>query len=1161
MKPTPAPGFKLRKRSAWRTLGRILTAILAVPVVLLAAIYAVLLVTPIPLPFVGAQVRNVVLGSLPTGSQLELGDMALALEGFVWPVIQFSPVTYTDQKTGGQVKMEALEVGFSPLRALVGQPGATITIVGPHLQVNQDLFGPRLARFEFADDAQGGRTVRVIEGQDAFPQVDLSPEGVDVQGTVPDPKLGMRSDNDWLVYNLEATGEGIASIVEQARLGNFSRLVVRDGTLEMNDAVYGIFRTFRNIRLDIAPSADARTAGGKFSAEFGGTVMHGLLERVEGEGGKSRLQASISNLDLAAFVPNINDKDAPAGIVGASQVSMDVGYDDIKKTLTDGVFHVDLTGTDIKIGDQYFPIATSVAIVDWDPASGQFTMNETQVSVGNNSAYVKGVFRMGLDAQFGPTINIAMTGRDISIGSDLGPPEVPFSSMSFNGWAAPLYGATGVEQFEISKPDGAQIAATGRIDMLRKGAGFQMTVAGDGITAEDLRRVWPTFVSADTRSWFAKSVTGGRLKASSMRYNFPVGSIDMSAKDQALPPGAMSIDIVGEGVQLKLTDGMAPVKVDGDMRLSVRDSAVTISADGATLDTGKGPLALANVAFVIGSEKPDEAIYEISGDLSGGIPALVAFAQQQQPDALKSAKLPVDLGALQGNLTLSLVSTIVTDKATNQSKSLDYALNGVIQDFGSSAPLQGHAIGNGQLSFVVSQAGYKVSGQAQIDGIDADVVVDGKLGGATPPPPELLLSTTMQAEDLKKFGFDASQFLSGEVKFVARLMADGGLQAALDLEKAGLEIKELGISKAAGVPGSAQAAIRQTGDSIDVSQIDVSFGDVRLAGAVAVDVKKGLKSAEFSEIALSPGDSAQMTLTPLDDGGFKVRLTGEQLDLKPMLKRFFSLEGGATGSPQASALKQSIIIDADLKRAVGYFKTTAFNVNLELALKGTDLQRVSLQTNLGGDRNVSVTTNPAPGGRTTLVAFNDMGTVLRLLGVYPNIEGGEGTLVLTSNTKDKVDTGQFVLRNFAFVNEQNVAQILGTHSESKAMLSKSGRLAFKSGEVDFVRRSDRVEITDAVLAGTTVGGTARGFIYTDKRQYDITGTYVPLFGLNNAFVKLLGPLAGRDGEGLFGVTFAIKGDLDKPQFKVNPMSALVPGAFRRMFEYRAKEIPRVDGAD
>jgi hypothetical protein len=126
------------------------------------------------------------------------------------------------------------------------------------------------------------------------------------------------------------------------------------------------------------------------------------------------------------------------------------------------------------------------------------------------------------------------------------------------------------------------------------------------------------------------------------------------------------------------------------------------------------------------------------------------------------------------------------------------------------------------------------------------------------------------------------------------------------------------------------------------------------------------------------------------------------------------------------------------------------------------------------------------------------------------------------------------------------------------MIARSNKLEFKSAEAEFVRRSDRVEITDAVLAGSTVGGTVRGFIYTDNRQFDLTGTYVPLFGLNNAFAKLLGPLAGREGEGLYGVTFAVRGPLDKPDFKINPMSALVPGAFRRMFEYRAKEIPRVE---
>jgi hypothetical protein len=101
-----------------------------------------------------------------------------------------------------------------------------------------------------------------------------------------------------------------------------------------------------------------------------------------------------------------------------------------------------------------------------------------------------------------------------------------------------------------------------------------------------------------------------------------------------------------------------------------------------------------------------------------------------------------------------------------------------------------------------------------------------------------------------------------------------------------------------------------------------------------------------------------------------------------------------------------------------------------------------------------------------------------------------------------------------------------------------------------------------MLSGASVGGTMRGVIHTDPGQYDLTGTYVPMFGLNNAFQKfpIFGPLlGGREGEGLFGVTFAVRGPLDKPNFMINPLSALVPGAFRSLFEYRARTTQPREG--
>jgi hypothetical protein len=186
------------------------------------------------------------------------------------------------------------------------------------------------------------------------------------------------------------------------------------------------------------------------------------------------------------------------------------------------------------------------------------------------------------------------------------------------------------------------------------------------------------------------------------------------------------------------------------------------------------------------------------------------------------------------------------------------------------------------------------------------------------------------------------------------------------------------------------------------------------------------------------------------------------------------------------------------------------------------------------------------------VVFSDLGSVLRFLGTYPQIQGGAGSFVLTQNTETKVDTGTVNLKNFAVVDEKNLAALV--EGQSGLGARNSNTLVFDAAKADFVRRKDRIQIVEAIVAGDSVGGSGEGFIYTDEKRYDIVGTLVPMFGINNAFGKLF----GGGNNGMWGITFAVRGPLDKPDFKVNPLSLLAPGAFRGLFEYRAKEAPRVD---
>ncbi|MFO1033988.1 MAG: hypothetical protein U1E15_07950, partial [Hyphomicrobiales bacterium] len=51
-------------------------------------------------------------------------------------------------------------------------------------------------------------------------------------------------------------------------------------------------------------------------------------------------------------------------------------------------------------------------------------------------------------------------------------------------------------------------------------------------------------------------------------------------------------------------------------------------------------------------------------------------------------------------------------------------------------------------------------------------------------------------------------------------------------------------------------------------------------------------------------------------------------------------------------------------------------------------------------------------------------------------------------------------------------------------------------------------------------------------------------------------LAGGQGGGIFGVTFAMGGTINAPKTQVNPLSVFAPGALREMFKFKGTCAPR-----
>ncbi|WDR03432.1 hypothetical protein PSQ19_04795 [Devosia algicola] len=166
----PSPRQSVRRASPLPRAARIVAWVLGLPALLSLLVYVVLLMTPIKLPLGSDAVQALISSTIPSSSTLQLGDMALTLESGIWPVVQFSPVLLTDSNSGARVEIGALEVGFSPVRALFGKPGATITLVAPHLQIVQDLSGLALPVSMLLMIQQADRRPCVcLRGQTRFP--------------------------------------------------------------------------------------------------------------------------------------------------------------------------------------------------------------------------------------------------------------------------------------------------------------------------------------------------------------------------------------------------------------------------------------------------------------------------------------------------------------------------------------------------------------------------------------------------------------------------------------------------------------------------------------------------------------------------------------------------------------------------------------------------------------------------------------------------------------------------------------------------------------------------------------------------------------------------------------------------------------------------------
>ena len=197
----------------------------------------------------------------------------------------------------------------------------------------------------------------------------------------------------------------------------------------------------------------------------------------------------------------------------------------------------------------------------------------------------------------------------------------------------------------------------------------------------------------------------------------------------------------------------------------------------------------------------------------------------------------------------------------------------------------------------------------------------------------------------------------------------------------------------------------------------------------------------------------------------------------------------------------------------------------------------------------------------SIKTLNSSETITKLSSAYPKplikrydfIKGfEEGYLDFYSSKKGDVTNSVLIIDNFKIKEVPVFAKLLSLASlQGIADLLTGEGIRFTDFEMNFSNQKGLTTIDEMYAIGPAVSILMDGYIET-KKLISLRGTLVPATTINRsiASIPLLGKIliGDKTGEGVFGVSFKIKGNPKDLKTTVNPIKTLTPRFITRTLE-------------
>lgn len=740
-----------------------------------------------------------------------------------------------------------------------------------------------------------------------------------------------------------------------------------------------------------------------------------------------------------------------------------------------------------------------------------------------------------------------------SDGSTLAPAESPEPALNFFARIAGVYQIKSrklvAEQIGVRSGSGSEVLGTGSVSFIDNGPpGISLSLNVHDMPVSHVKQLWPWFSAKNARLWVLKNLFGGRVTDASLQFQVVPGrlgnGVPLSA-DEVF--GRFQV----EGSRFDTAGRIPPIRdAIGVVSFHGNDVDIALSSGSVYMPSGR-TVAASNGTLAVKAANHPPVIGALEIDVAGEAPAIAELASYEPINAMRHVGIAPD--DLSGTVTGHVKADIPLQSGVDTSK-LDWLVSLDYKDLSLAKPFEDQTVTDADGSIEVGPDKAVISADAKLNGIPAELDLVEPLRDDGPPRSRkvaLVLDDKTRAIAMPGL----SPLISGTIKVAIDKSGEGGNQnVAVDLTSARLDIPWAGWSKGPGIPANATFTMAKSGDTTTLSDFDLDGKSFSVEGDVVL-VKGALSSARFSKVALNRGDDVAVTVKR-SGKGFAVDVSGNALDARSLIKQFTSDVDTATKTTGTDAVS----VSADVNSLTGFHDEVLSNLKLDYSAAGSKVNGLKVSATASSGAAITISNTAGNGARALNMTSADAGAILRFLNIYEHMEGGSITLAL-AGSDDGPMRGQVDSSNFFIVDEPKLASIVSTtpvgdsRSLNEAVKGKidTSRVKFERGYTEIDKGSGYLKLANGVLRGPRIGTTFQGTLYDQDNNMDMTGTFMPAYGLNRIFgeLPLVGALLGNGRDrGLIGVTYRLKGNANKPVLDINPLSVIAPGIFRSIFEYR-----------